>query len=221
MVTFDADGRVGSGYLAVPPSGGGPGVLVLHAWWGLNPFFKDFCDRLAEAGFVAFAPDLYDGKVGAAIEEAQALIDARDDAAMTAFARGGLAFLRAHSATRGAAAGAIGFSMGAGWAVMLAAEQSDAVAAVTLFYGCADGDFASARAAFLCHFAESDSWEPLEYVRQMEAALRAAGRDVTVHIYPNVAHWFAETGRPEYNEKAAKLAWQRTLDFLRQHLSKT
>lgn len=221
METFDAQGRVGSGYLAVPMNGGGPGVLVLHAWWGLNPFFKNFCDRLAEAGFVAFAPDLFGGKTATTIDEAQALVDARDDAAMAAIADGGLAFLRAHAATRSAAVGALGFSLGAGWAVALAAEQPDAIAAVTLFYGCADGDFASARAAFLGHFAETDSWEPLEYVRQMEAALRAAGRDTTIHIYPNVQHWFLETDRPEYDEDAATLAWQRTLEFLRSRLSKT
>lgn len=221
MVTFDADGRVGSGYLAVPPSGGGPGVLVLHAWWGLNSFFKDFCDRLAEAGLVAFAPDLYAGKVAATIEEAQALLNGQDSAAMSAIASGGLASLRAQSATRGDAVGMIGFSMGAGWAVALAAEQPGDIVAVALFYGCAEGDFAAARASFLGHFAETDSWEPLEYVRQMEANIRAAGRDMTLHLYPNAQHWFAETDRPEYNKDAAELAWQRTLDFLRQHLSGT
>src|SRR5512139_3899645 len=64
------------GFLAVPPAGKGPGVLVLHAWWGLNDTMKAFCTRLAESGFVAFAPDLYHGKVADNIADAETLSDA-------------------------------------------------------------------------------------------------------------------------------------------------
>src|SRR5438046_3220896 len=78
MRAFQVDGRTISGYLAVPEQGSGPGVLVLHAWWGLTEPFRQVCDRLAEAGFVALAPDLYRGKTTAAIEEAQALGAALD-----------------------------------------------------------------------------------------------------------------------------------------------
>src|SRR5205809_8008482 len=67
------DGKV-SGYLAVPKTGSGPGVLVLHAWWGLNDFFKGLCDRLATAGFVAFAPDLYGGATASTRDGAKALM---------------------------------------------------------------------------------------------------------------------------------------------------
>src|SRR5258706_3431945 len=76
MREFQADGRTISAYLAVPEHGSGPGVLVLHAWWGLTDFFKQACDRLAEAGFVALAPDLYHGKTTAAIEEAKSFVSA-------------------------------------------------------------------------------------------------------------------------------------------------
>ena len=78
MREFQANGRTISAYLAVPEQGSGPGVLVLHAWWGLTDIFKQACDRLAEAGFVALAPDLYHGKTTASVEEAQALSDALD-----------------------------------------------------------------------------------------------------------------------------------------------
>src|SRR5258708_20576328 len=64
------------GYLAIPAMGKGPGVLVLHAWWGLNDTTKTFCDQLAQSGFVAFAPDLYDGKVADNIADAEALVKA-------------------------------------------------------------------------------------------------------------------------------------------------
>lgn len=218
MATFDVQGREGVGYLAVPPSGNGPGVLVLHAWWGLVPFYQEVCEDLVDAGFVAFAPDLFDDKIASTIEDAQALVDGSDSAAMSAIASGALTFLRERC---DGAVGVIGFSLGAAVALELAVAEPDAVAAVTLFYGCAEGNFAAAQASFLGHFAETDSWEPLEYVRQMEANIRAAGRDMTLHLYPNAQHWFAETDRPEYNKDAAELAWQRTLDFLRQHLSGT
>src|SRR5262245_15960237 len=59
------------GYLALPQGGKGPGVLVCHAWWGLNQVFTDLCDLLAAKGYVAFAPDLYDGKIVSTIEDAE------------------------------------------------------------------------------------------------------------------------------------------------------
>src|SRR5437667_12063872 len=97
MREFQADGRTISAYLAVPEHGSGPGVLVLHAWWGLTEPFRQVCDRLAEAGFVALAPDLYRGKTTAAVEEAQALSAAlervRGDIA------GAVQVLRQHDAT--------------------------------------------------------------------------------------------------------------------------
>src|SRR5256885_4742453 len=101
MREFQVDGRTISAYLAEPSHGSGPGVLVLHAWWGLTEPFRHICDRLAEAGFVALAPDLYRGKTATTVEEAQALGEAldqdvervRDDIA------GAVQFLRQHNAT--------------------------------------------------------------------------------------------------------------------------
>src|SRR5947209_18404523 len=78
MREFQADGRTISAYLAVPEQGRGPEVVVLHAWWGLTEPFRQVCERLAEAGFVALAPDLYHGKTAATVEEAQALGAALD-----------------------------------------------------------------------------------------------------------------------------------------------
>src|SRR5258705_5221910 len=101
MVTFAAGDRTGTGYLAFPEQRYGPGVIVLHAWWGLTLFVQELGDRLARAGFVAFAPDLYQGRTAATIDEAQALLDQRDSEAMQAIAAGALAYLRAHPAVRG------------------------------------------------------------------------------------------------------------------------
>src|SRR5829696_5325401 len=153
MITFAAGDRTGTGYLALPEQQYGPGVMVLHAWWGLNSFFPELCDRLARAGFVAFAPDLYQGRTAATIDEAEALLDQRDSEAMQAIASGALAYLRAHPAVRGDGVAALGFSMGAAWAAELASGAPADIQAVVLFYGVVDADFAQARAAYLGHFA--------------------------------------------------------------------
>lgn len=218
MMPFDANGQAATGYVAVPPQGSGPGVLVLHAWWGLNDDFKGVCDRLAASGFVAFAPDLYGGKLAGTVDEAQALMKQSDSAAMSAIADGALDFLRQHPATTGAAVGALGFSMGAGWAYDLSVAAPDDVAAVVVFYGAGEADFSAARAAYLGHFVVGDEYEPDEYVVPLEEALRAANLNVTFYRYDGVKHWFMEPSRPEYNAPAAELAWQRTIEFLRKQL---
>jgi carboxymethylenebutenolidase len=218
MISFPAGDQTGTGYLALPKRGRGPGVLVLHAWWGLTPVFHAACDRLAEAGFAAFAPDLYYGKTAATVEEAQQLIEQRDFERMHTTAIAALDHLRAHSAVDGDVVGTLGFSMGAAWSIFLASERPADVAATVIFYGSEGAEFAAARAAYLGHFAEDDEWEPLEGVRQMETDMRAAGREVTFYIYPGKQHWFAEPNRPEYDQAAAELAWDRTIAFLRQRL---
>ncbi|MEO7910373.1 MAG: dienelactone hydrolase family protein [Roseiflexaceae bacterium] len=219
MVTFVAGDHTGTGYLALPDQQSGPGVLVLHAWWGLTPFFHELCERLASAGLVAFAPDLYQGRTATTIDEAETLLNQRDSEAMQAIADGALTYFRAHPAVRGDGIAALGFSLGAAYATDLASAAPADIKAVVIFYGTASADFTQARAAYLAHFGADDEMEPLDGVREFEADLRAAGRDVTFHVYPGVQHWFFETNRPEYNAQAAELAWQRTIEFLRPYRS--
>ncbi len=195
-----------------------PGVLVLHAWWGLNAFFKRFCDRLAAAGFSALAPSLFDGKTAATIPEAEALVQEFEQGKMDqvqATALAALAELR-RRVPKGKL-GVIGFSFGAAWACVLAVSRPDEVGKVTLVYGLYDPGLDKVKADFLGHFAESDKYaEPLEYVRAGEAHLKAAGRKVTFYVYPGTVHWFFEDDRPEYDAKAASLAWERTLAFFKE-----
>jgi len=112
----------------------------------------------------------------------------------------------------------LGFSMGASWTLVVAAGEPD-IAAVVLFYGTEGVDLKQTRAKVLGHYAEVDEWEPLEGVRAMEADMKAAGLDVTIHVYPGVHHWFVEQDRPEYNPASAQLAWERTIEFLRKGLA--
>ncbi len=206
-------------YVAVPASGTGPGVVVLHAWWGLNEFFKQLCDRLAAEGFVAAAPDLYGGKTASGIPEAEQLIQAMDGAAAKQRLDEAVTFLQHHPAVQGNGLGVIGFSMGGAWALLSSTYYPDDIAAVVVFYGSGSADFAQARAAYLGHYAENDEWEPAEDIQFLENALRSAGRNVQFHTYPGTAHWFFENNRPEYHAEAAQLAWARTVTFLRQRLA--
>jgi len=207
------------GYLAVPERGSGPGVLVCHAWWGLNEFFVSLCDRLAGEGFVAFAADMYGGRTATTIEDAEALVGTltRDHARSVVTAA--LDTLLARPEVPGAKVGALGFSLGGAWAMLLSVWKPEQVAAVVDFYGTIDGDYSTSQAAYLGHFAPSDEWEPDEGVHALEAALTDAGHDTTFHWYPGAGHWFFEDNRPDaYNADAAQLAWERTLSFLHSHL---
>jgi carboxymethylenebutenolidase len=204
------------GYLAVPPTGAGPGVLVLHAWWGLNDTLKAFCTRLAGSGFVAFAPDLYHGKVADTIPGAEALGKALDANYLQAKADIADATSFLTDRVGQADLAVIGFSLGAYYALDLAAADAEHIRSVVLFYGTGGGDFSASRATYLGHFAENDEFEPPSNVDSLEKSLRNAGRPVTFYRYPGTGHWFFEPDRTDaYNPLAAALAWDRTLAFLK------
>lgn len=214
-IQLKVNDKIANAYLASPAISG-LGVLVLHAWWGLKPFFKQACDQLAKQGFTAFAPDLYQGRIARTINEAKALREEHYDSELMGnivkVAKDHLAALHA-----GQPIAVLGFSMGAAWSLMVAENNPDVSAAV-LFYGAGEADFSKVRAKILGHYAETDEWEPLEYVRAMEADMKSAGLDVTLHIYPKAGHWFVEEDRPEYDSASALLAWSRTYEFLRKNL---
>ncbi|QKK10858.1 MAG: hypothetical protein HND59_03865 [Pseudomonadota bacterium] len=110
-------------YLAIPKSGTGPGVLVLHSWWGLNPFFKELCDRFARAGFVALAPDLYSGKVATTVAAAKALRAQATASRRTPAYKmliAAIEHLSHHAAVTAPGIALVGFSMGGHWALWLA-----------------------------------------------------------------------------------------------------
>jgi carboxymethylenebutenolidase len=211
--------RAGTGYLALPDSGEGPGILVLHGWWGLNDFFKAVCDRLAEAGFVALAPDLFAGVVSTTVPDAEAQLAAADANEMAHLTQSSLRTLRDMPATPDQPVGLLGFSMGASLALWLSARLPGQVAATTVFYGAQDIDFMGAQSAYLGHFAATDPYIDDDALTLLEAELHLLGLDTTFHRYPGTAHWFFEADRPEHDDAAAALAWERTITFFRQHLS--
>jgi carboxymethylenebutenolidase len=206
------------GFFAVSATSTGKAVLVLHAWWGLNETIKAFCTRLAGSGFVAFAPDLYHGKVTDQIAEAETLaaaLNADGGEQASADLATALQFLKEHATEDGSGIAVIGFSLGAYFALDLSVTAPDTIRSVVIFYGTGPVDYSNAKADYLGHFAESDPFEPQSSVDSLEAALKSAGRSVTFYQYSDTGHWFFEPDREQaYHPAAARLAWERTLAFL-------
>jgi carboxymethylenebutenolidase len=212
------------GFLAAPTNGTGAGVLVLHAWWGLNDTIKALCTRLAEAGFLAFAPDLYHGKVTDTIDGAEALSGSlfRNIEQARADLAAATTFLNERAGTPEVGLAVMGFSLGAFYALDLSVSDPEHIRSVIFFYGTRSGDYSNSRAAYLGHFAEKDEFESQADVEALEAALRSAGRPANFHQYSGTGHWFFEPDRVQaYKSAAANLAWERSLAFLKEWSSGT
>ena len=215
MNTLQLDRLTINGFIENPENKQGPGVLVLHAWWGLNEFIHKFCQRLAKEGFFVIAPDLYDGKVADTIKQAEEYVNKVDGAVVKPLLLKTVDFLKNHDNCSSLHISVIGFSFGASWAGWLANNKPTDIEKTVLFYGTGETNFAHTKAAFLCHFAENDPYEEPKYVKVFLDSLRSAGIQVSEYVYPNTHHWFFESDKTEYfNQEAATLAWERTLIFL-------
>jgi len=214
-ITFDANGKSATGYLALPAQSDAPGVIVLHAWWGLNSIFKDFCDRLASEGFAAFAPDVNSGRIAKTIDEAKQIMSESDDQRKFDIVTAAPDFLRNQPQVKKERFSIIGFSMGAAWALVLAGKRPADIDKIVMFYGAGEAEYAKLKVDILGHFAEKDEWEDEKYINAMHEDMRAAGLNTEFNVYPGTSHWFFENDRPEYDPQASDLAWKRTLEFLR------
>jgi carboxymethylenebutenolidase len=213
------DGQSVQGYLAEPAGGSGPGVLVIQEWWGLVKHIENVCDRFAAEGFSAVAPDLYHGKVATEPGDAEKLFMALNIAQAEKDLSGAVRYLAQHSST--AKVGAVGFCMG-GQLALFAGCTNPAIGAVVDFYGIHPNvtpDYARLIGPVLGLFAEKDAFVTPAAAREVEAAIRKAGKPVEIHIYPGVDHGFFNDERTDvYNKAAAEDAWRRTLAFFRAHL---
>ncbi len=214
-ITFEVNGKAVNGYLALPSQPNAPGVIVLHAWWGLNPIFKNICNRLAAEGFAAFAPDVNSGRVAKTIDEAKQIMSELDGQRKYDIVTAAPDFLRDQPAIRKEPFSVIGFSMGAAWTLVLAGEHPEEIRKIVMFYGTGEAEYGRIKVDVLGHFAENDEWEDEEYINAMHDGMQAAGLKTEFHVYPNTSHWFFEEDRPEFSPQAADEAWKRTLDFLR------
>jgi carboxymethylenebutenolidase len=215
--TIEAGGTTARMYVAGDVRPDAAGVVLFHAWWGLNDDVVAYADRLAAAGFAVVAPDVFGGQVASTVEEAERLAGGADEAAVEAIALATVDRLADRLGPTGKIA-ALGFSFGAAFAVSTP-TQRDRLAATVVYYGTYTGSILTrARVPVLGHFAESDPYETAESVAEFEQGLRSAGRDVTIYRYPGTGHWFAEPSKDAYRREAAELAFERTVAFLRKHV---
>lgn len=202
--------------VVVPPSGKGPGVLVVHPWWGLNQTIRNYGTALAKQGFVAALPDLFDGVVVTEPDDAEKLVDANWPQAVTKLTAA-LAELGAHPAVTQPGLGAVGFSFGGFQLLRMIGPETTNLRAVVAYYAAFVGSFNTGHTKVLAHFAETDPFDGPEAQTDMAEALAAANAGVT-HTHSGTKHWFAEADRPEYDKVAADLAFGETVAFLRAHL---
>jgi carboxymethylenebutenolidase len=208
------------GYLALPASGRGPGVIVIQEWWGLTDHIADVADRLAAEGFVALAPDLFGGRTTHDADEAgQLMSELPVDQAARDLA-GAVDFLLGHEAVTSSTVGAVGFCMGGGFVLLLAAQQGERVSAAVPYYGVGPAvpqTYEGLRAAVQGHYGERDDFYPASDARaQAEQIRRESGAEVEFHFY-DAAHAFHNDTNAlgTYSPEDARLAWSRTVEFLR------
>lgn len=222
MIQFPFDGGNTGGYLATPKEGSGPGVVVIQEWWGLVDHIKDVCDRFADEGFVALAPDLYHGKATKSPDEAGRLMMAlRIDEAEKDLGAA-VQYLLTSDSTTGKKIGVVGFCLGGALALYTATKNQN-IGACVVFYGGhpkVKPDLPNLNAPVLGLYGENDRSVTPDLVHELERQVKDLGKQIEVKIYSGADHAFFNDTRPEvYNAQAATDAWQRTIAFLREHLS--
>ncbi|MDA8283238.1 MAG: dienelactone hydrolase family protein [Actinomycetota bacterium] len=221
-VTFPSNGGEAFGYLAVPAGGRGPGLVVIQEWWGLTDHIAGVADRFAGEGFVALAPDLYGGRTTHDAEEAGRLMQELPADRAARDLMGAVDYLLANDAVVGAKAGVVGFCMGGGFVLSLAAQAGGKVGAAVAFYGVLqeEPDWSALTARVQGHYGEKDDFVPAEAARaQFRAIAEATGTEPELHFYP-AGHAFLndENLLGTYDPQQARIAWDRTVGFLRDNL---
>ena len=224
-VEFASNGGTAQGYLAVPESGSGPGLIVIQEWWGLVPHITDVCDRFAAEGFVALAPDLYHGASTTEPDEAGKLMITLNIDRAGKDMGGAIDHLLGLNSVSSATVGVVGFCMGGGLALVLACQRPEQVSAAAPFYGVipwehGQPDWTRLQAVVRGHFAANDGFFGPDMVAELQAKLKGLGKDVELTVHPDVDHAFFNDTRPEVYDKAtADVAWAATVHFLRSTIS--
>lgn len=223
-VSFPSNGSTAHGYLALPASGSGPGVVVIQEWWGLTTHIKDVADRLAAEGFVALAPDLFGGPTTHDAEEAGRLMQELPVDRAARDLGGAVDYLLGHDAVTSERVGAIGFCMGGGFVLVLAAQQGDKIGAAVPFYGVLGVEYPSFEnltAPLLGHFGELDEMATPDVVRDLAATIEEqSGQRPDFRFYPAGHAFFNDENLlGTYDPEQAAKAWDATIHFLRAQLS--
>jgi carboxymethylenebutenolidase len=206
-------------YLALPKADGRyPAVVVIQEYWGVTDQIKGVCDKWVGEGFIAIAPDLYDGKIATTAEEAGAMMKALDRGKTLETIAAAIEKVRTHPSGSGKVA-VTGYCLGGAFALAAAASVRG-LSAIVPFYGMPPGgDWASVEAPILMHVAMHDNWVTVDGAKKLQATLAEHGKQLQLHIY-DAQHAFCNERRPEvYDASACREAWHRTVTFVKQHTS--
>jgi carboxymethylenebutenolidase len=195
-------------------------VVVIQEWWGLVPHIESVCDRLANAGYVALAPDLYRGETASAPDVAKKLSMALKVDQVCLDVQHAVSHLLSLPEVK--KVGVVGFCMG-GMLALHAACEDVRISACVDFYGAPSSvtpRLGNLRAAFLGMFGENDHVSTPQSAADLERQLKGLGKDAEIVIYPGAEHAFFNDTRPAvFNMSAAAEAWKRTLSFFETRLS--
>ena len=214
--------RTGGGHnvaaaLAEPTAAKAPTIMLVHEWWGLNDQIKSVAREFASEGYLALAVDLYGGNVATVPDDARTYMKQVDPKVATDTVASWITWLRKHERSNGKVA-TTGWCFGGGWS--LNASLAAAVDATVVYYGnvakSAD-QLKPLKGPVLGHFATEDKWINQKMINGFEAAMKGAGKRYENHWY-EANHAFANPTQARYDEADAKLAWQRTLAFLKKHV---
>jgi carboxymethylenebutenolidase len=222
-IEFSSSAGDTHGYLATPKDERGPAVVVLQEWWGIEEHIRSVCDRLAEEGFFALAPDLYGGETTTQPSEAEQKMMALSMSEVEKDMCGAADYLASQPGFEGPGVGAVGFCLGGGLAVWAAATCPNIAAAVTYYYVMPHGkpDFSGIHGPVLGHFGTEDEFVPVADANKLESELKDAGVDARFHFYEGGGHaFFNDTNRlGTYDPDLAETSWERTVSFLRSALA--
>jgi dienelactone hydrolase len=232
-ITYDQGGTPLKGYLAYDDSvkGQRPGVVVVHEWWGLNDYAREQARRLAEAGYVAFAADMYgDGKVARHPQDAKAFVAeaTKDPATVKARFDAARAVLEKQSQVDASRLAAVGYCFGGGVALSMA-RAGEPLAAVATFHGAMPSpgpvEKGAVKPAILIQTGGADPMVPPAKVEAFAKELKDAGANVDVVVYPGAKHSFTVPGADKegmdglkYDPDAARKSWARMIEFFKKTL---
>jgi carboxymethylenebutenolidase len=221
MVEFKTGGRTIKGFIAEPSEEGKrPGLIIVHEWWGLNDHIKEIARRFAAEGYVALAPDLYDGKVAKDPGEAGHLMQALNQQDALNKLNAAVEYLSGRSDVDPNRIGVTGFCMGGTFALKLPCHNRKVKAAAP-FYGDipAETELQALEAPVLFIGAERDQWITKDKMERLREMMSRLGKPGEVKIYPGMDHAFFNDTRPEvYDKNAATDAWNSVLKFFAEKL---
>lgn len=223
-VRYESGDETVKAFLAVPEGKGPfPALVVIHEWWGLNDWVKENAKTFAEKGYVALAIDLYRGESTSDPGEARELKRGVPEDRANRDLKAAVAYLQSRKDVKKDKIGSIGWCMGGGYSLQTALRIPD-LAVCVINYGRLVTEQESIKkipCPILGIFGDKDRGISVSSVREFEKACKKAGKDITVHIYPNVGHAFINPNNKRgYDQATVEKVWKVTFEFLEQVLKK-